>query len=140
MALVLGPAGTSANRTSGQVVKNMAVKMFARGLLNNSSTFTTNRVPSQPVLCASEKYEPGKLITSLGISGARKAKAVAETDSAYLDIVPNVIGYDAPTAVKILERRGLSVQLKGTGRVVWQSLPKGAAARPGGKIILNLKV
>ncbi len=140
MALVLGPAGTSANRTSGQIVKNMAVKMFARGMLNNSSTFTANRVASQPVLCASEKYEPSKLISSLGITGARKAKAVAETDSAYLDIVPNVIGYDAPTAVKILERRGLTVLLKGTGRVVWQSLPKGAAARPGGKITLNLKV
>ena len=65
---------------------------------------------------------------------------MAASDSAYLDIVPNVIGYDAPSAVKILESRGLSVQLKGTGRVVWQSLPKGAAAKPGGKITLNLKV
>ncbi len=92
------------------------------------------------MLCASEKYEPSKLITSLGITGARKAKAVAASDSAYLDIVPDVIGYDAPTAVKILETRGLSVQLNGTGRVVWQSIPKGAAARPGGKITLNLKV
>lgn len=43
MALVLGPSGTSANRTSGQVVKNMAVKMFARGMLNNSSSYSAEK-------------------------------------------------------------------------------------------------
>ncbi len=140
MALVLGPSGTSANRTSGQVVKNMAVKMFARGMLNNSSTYSGSKVESQPVLYASDKYDHSHLISSLGITKARKAKAVAALDSAYHDIVPNVVGYDAPTAVRILEERGLNVILKGSGRVVSQSIPRGAAVRNGGKIVLNLKI
>lgn len=140
MALVLAPAGTSANRTSGQVVKNMAVRMFAQGMLDNAPSFSDSRADSHPVLCASHNYEPSKLASSLGIKGAKKAKAVAESDSEYLDIIPNVIGYDAPTALKILEKRGLCVELVGTGRVVRQSLPKGAAAKKGGKITLNLKV
>ena len=140
MALVLGPSGTSANRTSGQVVKNMAVRMFARGLLDNSSTYSGARVASEPVLCASDRYDHTKLISALGIPKARKAKAVAATDSAYLDIVPNVVGYDAPTAIRLLERRGMNVILKGSGRVVSQSIPRGAAVRPGGKIVLDLKI
>ena len=140
MALVLGPSGTSANRTSGQVVKNLAGKMVARGMLNNSSTYSGTKVASQPVLCASDKYDHSHLIASLGISKARKAKDVAAQDSAYHDIVPNVVGYDAPTAVRILEERGLNVVLKGTGRVVSQSIPRGAAVRNGGKIVLNLKI
>ncbi|MDE5870260.1 MAG: penicillin-binding protein 2, partial [Muribaculaceae bacterium] len=40
ICLVLGNGGNSANRTSGQVVKNMAVKMYSRGLLDNASTYT----------------------------------------------------------------------------------------------------
>lgn len=57
MALVLGPSGTSANRTSGQVVKNMAVRMYARGMFDNSSSFTTERKESIPVFAASESVK-----------------------------------------------------------------------------------
>jgi cell division protein FtsI (penicillin-binding protein 3) len=138
MALVLGPAGTSANRTSGQVVKNMAIKMFARGLLNNASTFTGSRAESVPILAASEKYEANELTAALGIQRAKRTKAAAKGDS-LRHIVPDVVGYDAPTAVKLLEERGLNVSLKGSGRVVAQSLPKGTAVKPGGKITLSLR-
>ena len=48
--------------------------------------------------------------------------------------------YDAPTAVKILERCGLNVQLKGSGRVVSQSIPKGSDVTPGAKITLGLRI
>lgn len=138
MALVLGPSGTSANRTSGQVVKNMAVKMFSRGMLNNASTFTASRAASVPVMMASHKYSPSDLTTSLGINRARKVKENAAHPVAGK--VPNVVGYDAPTAVKILERCGLNVQLKGSGRVVSQSIPKGSDVTPGAKITLGLRI
>lgn len=140
MALVLGPSGTSANRTSGQVVKNMAVKMYARGMLNNSSSFTATRAESNtPVLTASEGCDSKSLTSALGITRAKKMKAPVATGNASGG-VPYVVGYDAPTAVKILERSGLNVTLRGTGRVVSQSLPKGSPLRPGGKIVLNLKI
>ena len=50
MALVLSGAGNSANRTSGQVVKNMAIKMYSRGMLNNASTYTAERKDDAPVV------------------------------------------------------------------------------------------
>lgn len=139
MALVLGPSGTSANRTSGQVVKNMAVKMFARGLLDNSSTFTAQKSSSVPILTASDKYNSSELTTALGISKSKKVKANAADDH-NSGQVPNVIGYDAPTAVKLLEERGLDVIIRGTGRVVSQSIPKGSTIKPGGKIVLDLRI
>lgn len=138
MTLVLGPSGTSANRTSGQVVKNMAVKMFSRGMLNNSSSYTAERSESVPVLVASEKYSPAGLTGAMGLSKSRKFKVDGDHDN--YATVPDVTGYDAPTAVMLMERRGLDVCIHGSGRVVSQSIPKGTPLRPGEKIILNLGI
>lgn len=138
MALVLGPSGTSANRTSGQVVKNMAVRMFAHGMLNNSSTFTQERNASVPVLAASHACNPSALSTQLGITKARTVKPGSKGPD--MNKVPDVVGFDAPTAVKILESSGLNVVLRGSGRVVAQSIAKGSNVKHGSKIVLDLKI
>ena len=137
MALVLGPSGTSANRTSGQVVKNMALKMFSRGMLNNKSTYTDKKNGSEPVFMASEKFEPSEINKSLGISSHKRVQKPGEYPSGR---VPDVKGLDAPSAVKILEERGINVNLKGSGRVVAQSLPEGSEIKPGAMITLSLKI
>ena len=137
MALVLGPSGTSANRTSGQVVKNMALKMFSRGMLNNKSTYTDRRSNTVPVFMASEKFTPSELDSHLGISNHKRVRT---PDISPSGVVPDVRGLDAPTAVKLLEQRGIDVALKGTGRVVAQSLPEGCAITPGTTITLSLKI
>ena len=137
MALVLGPSGTSANRTSGQVVKNMALKMFSRGLLNNKSTYTERQSQSVPVFTASEKFSPSEINGDLGIKSHKRVKT-PETYARHL--VPDVIGLDAPSAVKLLEERGINVTLKGTGRVVAQSLPCGSEIQPGSTITLRLRI
>lgn len=137
MALVLGPSGTSANRTSGQVVKNMALKMFSRGMLNNKSTYTDRKNSSVPVYMASEKFEPSEINTHLGIANHKRVKSPASSPAGY---VPDVRGLDAPTAVKLLEQRGVNVALKGSGRVVAQSLPEGSEIKPGTSITLSLKI
>lgn len=139
MALVLGPSGTSANRTSGQVVKNMAVKMYSRGMLDNASTFTAERKSAEPLLSASEKSDSKALASALGISKTRKMKTSASSDR-KLPAVPDVRGFDAPTAVKILEKHGLNVRVTGSGRVVAQSLPAGSRINPGNIITLHLKI
>ena len=54
--------------------------------------------------------------------------------------VPNVLGYDAPSAIKLLEERGLNVEIRGSGRVTSQSLPAGSIIQRGSRIVLNLKV
>lgn len=137
MALVLGPSGTSANRTSGQVVKNMALKMFSRGMLNNKSTFTEKGSGSVPLYMASEKFQPSEVDRHLGISSHKKVKSPAP---AQKGTVPDVRGMDAPSAVKLLEQRGINVALKGSGRVVAQSIPGGTAINPGTTITLSLRI
>ena len=137
MALVLGPSGTSANRTSGQVVKNMALKMFSRGMLNNKSTYTDKKSGSVPVFMASEKFQPSDIDSHLGITNHKRVKTPSLSASGT---VPDVRGLDAPTAVKILEERGIDVSLKGAGRVVAQSLPEGSEIKPGTSVTLRLKI
>ena len=137
MALVLGPAGTSANRTSGQVVKNMALKMFSHGLLNNKSTYSDQKKESVPTYMASEKFQPSDINSQLGISNHKRVKS---PDSSPLGTVPDVRGMDAPTAVKMLEQRGIDVSLRGKGRVVAQSIPMGTEIKPGTTITLSLKI
>ena len=56
------------------------------------------------------------------------------------DTVPSVIGYDAPSALRILEQRGLNVRISGTGHVVGQSLPPGTPLKKGETIILRLRI
>lgn len=137
MALVLAPQGTSANRTSGQVVKNMALKMFSRGMLNNKSTYTDSKSKGGPVYMASEKFEPSEIDSRLGIASHKKIQAPQPTPEGT---VPDVRGLDAPTAVKLLEQRGIDVALHGSGRVVAQSLPHGTRITPGTSITLRLKI
>lgn len=135
MALVLSGAGSSANRTSGQVVKNMAVKMYSRGMLNNASTYTAETRPSTPVVSASTRGSLGKIAGSLGIKGLKSVKAGGERGVG----VPDVRGYDLPSAVQILEARGINVRTRGTGHVYAQSRPAGSAYRRGDEIVLSLR-
>ena len=53
-------------------------------------------------------------------------------------VVPNVKGMPAMDAIALLENLGLRVQLKGSGRVAWQSLSMGVKIKKGQEIILNL--
>ncbi|MDE6028525.1 MAG: PASTA domain-containing protein, partial [Muribaculaceae bacterium] len=137
IALVLANGGNSANRTSGQVVKNMAVKMYSRGRLDNSSSYSTERKETRPVLAASETYDQKKLSKSLNIERVKKVKTPTPPSNGA---VPSVIGYDAPTAVKILEQSGIEVRLRGSGIVRGQSVEAGTPLKKGMKMTLTLKV
>jgi len=135
IALVMSGAGNSANRTSGQVVKNMAIKMYSRGMLNNASTYTSERNGNKPVLSASTRSNMGKIAGSLGIKGM---KTVRVGEAQGPGKVPDVRGYDLPSAVKILEAAGINVRTRGAGYVAAQSIPPGTAYRRGDDILLSL--
>lgn len=134
IALVLAPAGNSANRTSGQVVKNMALKMYARGMLDNSSRYTDDKVSDSPVVYAG--CNVGKIKNTIGNSAARRLK----TNKVEAGKMPDLKGYDPAMAINILERSGVNVKLRGRGRVVEQSLQPGAALQRGTAVTLTLKV
>ena len=137
IALVLGPSGTSANRTSGQVVKNMAVKMYSRGKLDNSSTYMAEGKQSKPVIVGSDKCDKELLASTVGTTSMKHYKVAKDHPA---DIIPDVKGYDAPSAVKLLEERGVNVKLKGSGYVVAQSIPAGTKTAPNQTITLHLKI
>ncbi len=137
IALVLGPSGTSANRTSGQVVKNMAVKMYSRGKLNNSSYYAADNKGNKPVVVGSEKCDSQMLASSIGAKGMKHYKTAKNRSRG---VVPDVKGYDAPSAVRLLEERGINVMLSGSGYVVAQSIPSGTRTKPGQTITLHLRI
>lgn len=136
MALVLGPSGTSANRTSGQVVKNIALKMYSHGMLDNNCNYASETSGSTPIVDASNKGV-NKLAKSIGIAKIKSVKTNKSTDNSCM---PDLKGYDASSAIAMLERSGIKVKLKGSGRVVAQSVAAGSQMRPGGEVILTLKI
>ncbi len=137
ISLVLGPAGTSANRTSGQVVKNMAIKMYSRGMLNNASSYAAERKGTLPVIRGDVKSDPNVVAAALGVKNMRHLKVDRKK---LADKVPDVKGYDAPSAVKLLEESGLNVRIVGSGHVVSQSIAAGSQVQRGGTIYLKLQI
>ncbi len=137
MVLVLANAGNSANRTSGQVLKNLAVKMYSRGMLNNSSTYSGSTVASKPLICGSDRPTGKTLTALLGVSGIKTIRKAPATPGGT---VPAVTGYDAASAVRALELEGYNVRLDGAGHVVSQSLAPGERAPRGTTVTLKLKV
>ena len=137
MALILAPEGNSAAKTSGQVVKNMAIKMFSRGMLNNISTYTEAHADSRPVLSISEQKNNSTVRNHLGIkSSATFANKRNEDENG---VVPDLSGYDLPSALRILEQKGYKVSVEGAGYVVGQ-LPAGGDRLPrGGSVHLSLR-
>lgn len=135
MALVLAGAGTSANRTSGQVVKNMAVKMYSRGMLNNASSYSETRKESTPVLAATIGRTFHKLAKALGLNHLKSVKLPEDVGSG----VPNVVGLDLPSALRVLEEKGLNVRTSGAGCVIDQTKRPGSAYRRGESITLTLR-
>lgn len=137
MALVLGPSGASAGGTSGQVVKNMALKMYSRGMLDNKSNYATERSSTAPVFAASDKAQNTPVTKAINVTGARMLHTAARAPRGH---VPDMRGYDAPTAVRVLERMGLDVSLAGRGHVVAQHPAPGTPCRRGDRVRLTLKV
>ena len=140
MALVLGPAGNSANRTSGQVVKNMALKMYARGIIGDHEKKEV-KMPNgkRPVVNATVKSTPAKIGKAVKSSDIGQVKG-ADASKVVRGVVPDVIGYDLVSAVKIMEERGINVKVAGTGRVVRQSVPAGIKIKKGSSVVLTLSV
>lgn len=136
MVLVQGAAGLSANRTSGQVMKQIALKMHARGMLADVQRLEKSPAKDKPTISASGDGDSKEIANILG----RSISKVSNKSEAPLDKVPDVTGLDLRSAISLLEQRGLNVDVQGAGRVVRQSIPPGADAVRGRKILLSLKI
>ena len=132
-----GAGAGGAAGLSGTVLKRVAERLYARGLLDNRSEYAAERVVSAPVMTPGNDRAMASAAAALGVSAPRRL-AAASPSRYPASKVPDVAGYDIASAVALLERRGLDVTVRGCGRVARQSLPPGSPVRPGARIILDL--
>ena len=138
IVLMLG-ADRGAGASSGMVLKNIARKMYARGLLGASSSFETaskDNDKNYPTLFASmSDRKAANIERGVGMRSPHRY----ERPSAVKQGVPKVIGLDIREAIKVLEDAGLTVNFSGVGMVASQSLPAGSSFTRGQRITLRLK-
>ena len=127
--------------SAGTVLKNIALKMYARGMLGQVSDYHDIERPvgQTPFIYASGSGEH----TSTVLNDLRipQAKRIHQPSNATLkpNIVPDVHGIGLREALVILEKAGYSVDFSGVGYVQTQSPAAGTHARPGSKITLTLR-
>lgn len=131
--------------TSGQVMKNIALKMYSRGLLDNTSSYTDGATPDNRATLygSTDTRRYGKVRRAAGIGTvvhpARPAGASqAWKDDKHKPIVPSVIGLGLREAVVKLENSGYNVRFKGTGYVASQSPAYGTPKAHGKTVTLAL--
>lgn len=125
--------------TSGTVLKNIALKMYSRGMLDNVSDYRADceANSSRPVLYAS--HDPGhtsRLREGLDISQPGRMKTPAATEAGK---VPDVTGLGLREAVALIESKGYNVSFNGAGYVAGQSPRAGTPCERGTKIMLTLR-
>ncbi|MBD5308527.1 MAG: transpeptidase family protein [Bacteroides sp.] len=126
-----------AARTSGEVLKNIALKMYSRGMLDNRSDYrAAEAVESTPTFYATidKKCQAG---VQKGLMLGEKRKEIPSPVTVDKG-VPDVKGYGVRDAVAALEAAGYNVGLKGVGYVSTQSVAPGTLAPRGSKIDLTL--
>lgn len=101
---------------SGPVFKSIAQKVYATSPLTDEVDM--KKVEDQDLQNSYQKY-------------------YAEAQKKY-NKVPNVKGMSGMDAIAILENLGLEVEVKGNGKVKWQSVSQGADLKKTKKIILEL--
>ena len=139
IVLMLG-ADRGAGASSGMVMKNIARKMYARGLLGASTEYLTSGKKSEgkyyPTLFASmNDYSSLNIRRGLHVQSPHSYERPKKVEKG----VPNVIGLNIREAIKVLEDAGLNVSFTGSGMVTGQSLAAGSQYARGQRINLRLR-
>ena len=127
--------------TSGEVLKEIALKLYSRGLLDNTTDYRVEGAQphgAKPVYHASvaDPKRPGELNRALGVgSGAAAAKAPAKGSGGR---VPDVCGLSIREALTRLEGAGFNVAVSGAGMVRRQTPAAGTRARRDTRVILTM--
>lgn len=132
------PAYRGAAPTSGTVLKNVALKLHSRGMLDNCADITSEEiVESRPTLYASnDSKRHNTLASGLHLPASTIISAPSSTDPG---LVPDVRGLGIREAVVTLEKAGFNVDFAGLGYVAAQS-PAPRSRRPkGSKVSITLK-
>lgn len=125
--------------TSGQVMKNIARKMFSRGMLGNSSDYREiAEEGTQPVFYATTKSNAHSHMTrGLEIASAKEISSNITAKHAE-GTVPSVVGLGLREAVVRIEEAGYNVAFTGNGYVRSQSPGAGLRLKEGESVTLSL--
>lgn len=139
------PEYKGAGYTSGVVCRNIALKMYQRGMLGNSSDYRVNddgtpAVPhgTLPTVHAGNNPERANLLKQF--IGAPKVRRITAPAAVQRGAVPNVRGLSLRQAVRTLEEAGYRVRVSGTGYVADQNPAPGTRARHGSPVALTLRL
>lgn len=123
--------------TSGEVLKNIALKLYSRGMLGNSSDYRAEEAREDPptLYATASKSKHSTVRSELSVSGPRKQLA---HPTAVKSGVPNVIGFGLRDAIAALEHAGYNVAFRGAGYVSSQQPAAGHASAKGTKVTLTL--
>lgn len=140
IVLMLG-ANRGAGASSGMVMKNIALRMYAHGLLDNKSNYvadadSTKGVVKSPTLYATaNKGLQTVLRQGLNMSHVRTFKSPQREKNG----MPDVRGLSLREALAVLEREDLNVRFTGVGYVAHQDVTPGAAVHKGQTVHLQLR-
>ena len=138
--VVMEGANCGAARSSGTVLKNVALKLYSLGMLNNISDFHASEQKSttRPTFfaTAADRSSNSKLVASAGIKELKRFRSPRNVPDGD---VPEVIGLGAREAISRLEAAGLKVKLHGYGYVARQSVRAGTKAEKGAMVELTLR-
>lgn len=129
------PSGAAS--TSGAVVRDVAMALYARGALGNVSDFREGAPEgpvSAPVVYASASSD---LSESVERTIGTRAKRMAPESVQHG--LPNVCGMGLGEAVKAIETAGCEVNFSGVGHVAAQNPAAGTPVKPGMTVTLTLK-
>ena len=138
--VVMEGANCGAARSSGTVLKNVALKLYSLGMLNNISDFHASEQKSttRPTFfaTAADRSNNSKLVANAGIKELKRFRSPRNVTDGE---VPEVIGLGAREAISRLEAAGLKVKLHGYGYVARQSVRAGTKAEQGTLVELTLR-
>lgn len=137
------PAYNSAGRTAGGVVRNMAMKMYSRGMLGNRSDYRVKPDGSAVVAQGTAPVVYGgmdnsrveRLGKAIGSPQMRRMPTPKKTPGGT---VPDVRGLSVRDALRTLESAGYKVTIRGSGYVRQQTPAPGVRVRPSTPVILIL--
>lgn len=125
--------------TSGQVMRNIALKMYSRGLLGEAPNYADGHTGSKrPMLYASKK--PGRHEAVRKATGVKSELHPAAPSKMPKGTVPSVAGLGLREAISALEAAGFEVAFRGDGFVRGQSPGAGEMAAKGTRVTLSLGV
>ena len=138
IVLMLG-ADRGAGASSGMVMKNIARKMYAHGMLDivtDYASLDNKEAKNYPTLFASmNDYASNNIKRGLKVQTTHHYARPTRVEKG----VPNVVGLNIREAIKLLEDAGLSVNFSGSGMVTSQSLAAGSQYARGQRIHLRLR-